>query len=52
MASDGAVKCSKLDLPAVDTKRRSRRTVVCYSVAAQKGSGLEVSPLSGVRNKV
>lgn len=51
MASEGAVEC-KPDLPAVETRRRSRRAVVCYSVAVQKGSDLEVHPLSGVRNKV
>jgi hypothetical protein len=49
-ASDGALKC-KPDLPAVETRRRSRRTVVCYSVAVQKGGGLELNPLSGVGTK-
>lgn len=37
--SDGAVKC-KPDLPAAETRRRSRRTVVCYGIAVQKGSEL------------
>jgi hypothetical protein len=50
-ASDGAMKC-KPDLPAAETRRRSRRTVVCYGVAVQKGSELEANSLSGVKNKV
>jgi hypothetical protein len=49
--SYGAVKC-KPDLPVAETRRRSRRTVVCCGVAVQKGSELEVNSLSGVRNKV
>ena len=37
MPSDGAPKCEP-DLPAVET----RGTVVCYGVAVQTGSELEV----------
>lgn len=47
MPSDGEPKCEP-DLPAVET----RRTVVCYGVAVQTRSELEVNTLSGVRKKV